>query len=272
MNAGFPTLDTASLLPAASFQQHPSNIILPSIKMDVLNTPLEDIHAAEALLNLRAEQPAAEPENPMLTWLLHEMISLESEYKCYNFKDSVKREFVTKSMNHVTNKIKDAQIPQETLDEFANLKSKIYNRFEQCIQENKARKEWDLFTSAYTAESKILKQSLPAGTYYVGDLCYVLKDEVYNKVIHYQGFHTNSEHIIGVYHTGDDGAWKDNRGRVYGVDGGNIGIAPIEVCDPKELARFPTITVNNPFDFGWTESKIYLDDPVNSNNSFTIRL
>ena len=96
-------------------------------------------------------------------------------------------------------------------------------------------------------------------------------DRIYEAVIHNEGFHTNGKYIIGVYHT-DDGCYKDTDGDVYGVDGGNIGIVPIELCNPKSgpIENRDMIIIKNEFKFGFSDNTIYLEDPVNSENSFEI--
>ena len=126
--------------------------------------------------------------------------------------------------------------------------------------------------------TKATSYKFPAGDYYVGDLCYVLKEEddktnsLYDTVVYQEGFYTNGKNVIGVYHTGDDGAWEDTKGRIYGVDAGNIGIISLEFCDPKSHFSKKKITIKNEFEFGWNGRKIYLKDPVNSENSFEIDL
>lgn len=70
--------------------------------------------------------------------------------------------------------------------------------------------------------------------FYVGDICYVLGEEVYHE---YWG--RKKEYKDGVYKENDfqfavagtaygDGEYIDNHGNVYGVDAGVIGIVPYE--------------------------------------------
>lgn len=113
---------------------------------------------------------------------------------------------------------------------------------------------------------------LPAGTYYIGDICYVLDDDTYEEMEDIDGLCTNGEQIIGFFPTAHgDGCYKDTKGRTYCVDAGNIGIVPIELCNPKYVHFGTVITIPNEFDFGSTDGHtIWLDDPVNSDNSFQI--
>lgn len=113
---------------------------------------------------------------------------------------------------------------------------------------------------------------LPAGTYYVGDTCYVLDDDTYEEMMYIDGLCTNGTDIIGFFPTAyGDGCYKDTKGRSYGVDGGNIGIVPIELCNPNYVGFGTVITIPNEFHFGSTKDfTIWLKDPVNSNNSFEI--
>lgn len=98
------------------------------------------------------------------------------------------------------------------------------------------------------SETKILKQdsmTLPAGTYYVGDLCYLLEDSVYDD---YVCAFTHEDEIVEI-ETEDgikflashsntaygDGGYKDNLGNEYGVDAGIIGI--VQLVDEEMLNK-----------------------------------
>lgn len=84
---------------------------------------------------------------------------------------------------------------------------------------------------------------MPAGKYYVGDLCYVMHD-VWDEFCDI----TIDQHNVkdGVFALSDgrlfatfstaygDGEYRDNFGRVYGVDAGLIGCICIEdITDPE---------------------------------------
>lgn len=75
--------------------------------------------------------------------------------------------------------------------------------------------------------------------FYVGDICYVLDDEIYDKV---WGAHNYAD---GVYDTKygqfavastayGDGSYNDDLGNEYGVDAGVIGIVPWEILETQK--------------------------------------
>jgi hypothetical protein len=93
------------------------------------------------------------------------------------------------------------------------------------------RKDWSY--------SKLFKTTLPAGTYYIGDLCYALDDTLYDKVFGPQyecGLFTslaNPKHVFMMGNT-DDGLYRGTDGKEYPVDAGIIGIASEATLDPKK--------------------------------------
>lgn len=77
--------------------------------------------------------------------------------------------------------------------------------------------------------------------FYIGDICYALSKKVYHEVWggsdYEDGVYT--EPVMGkrfaVAATAHgDGGYKDNKGHLYGVDAGNIGIVPKELCESTE--------------------------------------
>ncbi len=82
---------------------------------------------------------------------------------------------------------------------------------------------------------------LPAGKYYIGDLCYVLHEDIYDKVFggfgYDDGLYTEKEmglsFFVGSTAYGD-GLYKDDRNREYCVDAGIIGICPAELMYKDE--------------------------------------
>ena len=69
----------------------------------------------------------------------------------------------------------------------------------------------------------------PPGSYYIGDICYVLEEKVYNDVFVYFGFsnglYTSKENrflVSGTY--AGDWTYTGTDGFQYGVDAGIIGI------------------------------------------------
>ena len=79
---------------------------------------------------------------------------------------------------------------------------------------------------------------LPAGTYYVGDLCYVVPDADWPEFCD-RMFPGDDSYVIGVFEDREginyasfgtkygDGEYVDNRGARYGVDSGSIGCIPL---------------------------------------------
>ena len=76
--------------------------------------------------------------------------------------------------------------------------------------------------------------TLPAGTYYIGDLCYALSDDVYHNIFGGMGYsdgiyqHKSTGHTFALAPTAwGDGAFKGSDGKVFGVDAGMIGICSV---------------------------------------------
>jgi hypothetical protein len=88
------------------------------------------------------------------------------------------------------------------------------------------------------------KLMMKAGTYYVGDLCYVLRDdweEVCNAVIKYpdvlEGIFTlpNGKTFATLNTMHGDGGYLDNLGNDYSVDSGGIGCISVEYLTNEQL-------------------------------------
>lgn len=117
------------------------------------------------------------------------------------------------------------------------------------------------------------EHTFPAGKYYIGDLCYVLDDELIDAAVcgRDDGFHTNGKHVLGYFSTAyGDGCYRGTNGQSYGVDAGMIGIVPVELIKAGS-AGWGVLTFENEFVFGCTsDSTFYVKDRVNPNNSFEI--
>jgi hypothetical protein len=79
---------------------------------------------------------------------------------------------------------------------------------------------------------------LPAGRYYIGDLCYAMKDTIYDSVFgdtaYSDGYYTTKDGDFLVAGTAyGDGAYKGSNNFEYGVDAGILGIASMGVCNPE---------------------------------------
>ena len=92
---------------------------------------------------------------------------------------------------------------------------------------------------------------VPAGTYYHGDLCYDMKDSIYDgiwgdKFGYAMGVYRRKSDgaMFGMFDTGGDGLWKEHYGKKeYPVDAGNLGIASKVLCyggsnDPTDYITF----------------------------------
>jgi len=106
----------------------------------------------------------------------------------------------------------------------------------------------------------ILNQGkLPAGTYYVGDLCYVVNDDDWSDFCE-RSFPDSCTEVVGIFETFEginyanfgtkygDGGYADYNGRKYSVDSGSIGCIP--VCTLGDKCGFETIAgLGNIIDF-----------------------
>lgn len=82
-----------------------------------------------------------------------------------------------------------------------------------------------------------------AGKFYIGDLCYQMLDNVYDKVwgdehdyedgcfdVNGSYFDSNQDSMFAVHSTAfGDGSYSSNSGTYYPVDGGNLGVVPVEL-------------------------------------------
>ena len=89
--------------------------------------------------------------------------------------------------------------------------------------------------------SKNVTATLPAGRYYIGDICYVLKDSVKDDIFgdtNYEPGHykmKDGEFLVNRTAYGD-GSYPGSNNYQYGVDAAVIGITNINLCiDEKKL-------------------------------------
>jgi hypothetical protein len=87
--------------------------------------------------------------------------------------------------------------------------------------------------------------TVPAGHYYIGDLCYALDDSFYDGVFgghgYEDGLYTKKENpslLFAMTGTGGDGVFKGSNGWTFGVDAGIIGIASKELCSKNDGGHF----------------------------------
>lgn len=111
---------------------------------------------------------------------------------------------------------------------------------------------------------------LPAGTYYVGDLCYVINDDDWSDFCD-RSFPDAYTEVIGIQETNEginyanfgtkygDGVYTDYHGRRYAVDSGSIGCIPVcALGDKYDLEKVKSlgniISFDEPFDVYYEES------------------
>lgn len=106
--------------------------------------------------------------------------------------------------------------------------------------------------------------TLPAGKYWIGDLCYIL-DDVWDEVCNlYFARETETDTIGGEFTLSDgrkfamystlfgDGTYNDQSGHAYSVDSGTLGCIAISADDPgNSLGR--VVNFRNAFDTGYTD-------------------
>lgn len=111
---------------------------------------------------------------------------------------------------------------------------------------------------------------LPAGTYYVGDLCYVINDDDWSDFCN-RSFPDDRTEVIGIFETYEginyanfgtkygDGEYTDYHGRRYTVDSGSIGCIPVcAMSDKYDLEKVKglgnIISFDEAFEIGYDES------------------
>lgn len=80
--------------------------------------------------------------------------------------------------------------------------------------------------------------TLQPGTYFIGDLSYVLPDKVWQRLIeHTEDGFFEVKGVSGFYDSTcyGDGRYYDQYGNEYPVDTGTIGIVPVSLCLKKQL-------------------------------------
>ena len=95
------------------------------------------------------------------------------------------------------------------------------------------------YSNIKTPILKSLIATLPAGRYYIGDLCYALKDTIYHGVFGENGYKSGHYKIVAGEFLVDrtaygDGSYTGSNDFAYGVDAGIIGIASMSVCNSEE--------------------------------------
>lgn len=98
-----------------------------------------------------------------------------------------------------------------------------------------------------TLEKGAKEVVLPAGVYVIGDPCYHVPDEQWDRVLGESDFFDGQCHatfetfdhrvgtVVAFSTAYGDGTYTDGQRREYGVDSGLIGIISLEDIDPEEL-------------------------------------
>ena len=109
-----------------------------------------------------------------------------------------------------------------------------------------------------------IKVIVPAGTYFLGDPCYAVPDNLWNDLLESCDFFQDSAFgritvdgkeykVLGFNTAFGDGCYTGSDGFSYGVDAGLIGLTPAELCTDAdfnpELGTFitfdsPTVCTN----------------------------
>jgi len=84
-------------------------------------------------------------------------------------------------------------------------------------------------------EHKTFKAEFNAGTYFIGDPCYALRDDLYNKWGIENDYADGNYKYFAVGSTSyGDGSYEDiNSGTKYGVDAGILGVVNMEYANPN---------------------------------------
>lgn len=113
---------------------------------------------------------------------------------------------------------------------------------------------------------------LPAGSYFISDPCYIIRDEQYDRLLKetdYFGYQLPDRGNIfidsvtklpfAVFSTAyGDGSYFDESGFEYGVDAGCISCVPVAMVDghPDSYAYINLVTFDSPFEVGYNNGVI----------------
>jgi len=112
-----------------------------------------------------------------------------------------------------------------------------------------------------------------AGTYYVGDLCYVISDDNWDKLLDETNYLENDNLTFkgeSIWSHGTcygDGSYTDQKGRKYGVDAGIIGIMPAHLRD-DENENDNIITFEKDFEVSY-EDGVFLFGDIQIDTGYT---
>ena len=111
---------------------------------------------------------------------------------------------------------------------------------------------------------------LKSGDYIISDPCYVMSDADYESIIIDNYTNENGYDITNVEHgtffvceVGDDGVYGDKHGNDYGVDSGQIGAIPYELCTEEAIndkENYNHVHFDNKVYVGWEDLSGYSAD------------
>lgn len=114
-----------------------------------------------------------------------------------------------------------------------------------AMNNERASRQANKATEGWLCAKGQREYTAPAGTYYIGDLCYALPRDVYEKVFggvggYQSGFYFKGADFFMMAGTSyGDGEYKGSDGNSFCVDAGIIGIAPVRICDMKGQNHIP---------------------------------
>lgn len=122
---------------------------------------------------------------------------------------------------------------------------------------------------------EVYRYTAPPGKYYIGDLCYVLGDDVYDKVFGEQGYEgglykqEGTANFFLVDNTAyGDGLYIGSDRREFAVDAGIIGITPAS-CMAKNDGGGQVYTFNDPVECRFKDGRFSF---TSSNGSFYLMI
>lgn len=150
---------------------------------------------------------------------------------------------------------------------------------ERTVKEKKPKKvnskDWVMRTTT--------KFTAPAGRYYIGDLCYALSDDVYDKIFGLYDYesglysHNNGKHFFLVDGTAfGDGCYPGSDGKEFSVDAGIIGICSAALAEKDgNGGHFYTFDSdvrcsfkNGRFTFNWDNYKSLVIDTTGDDDAY----
>lgn len=183
-------------------------------------------------------QPVAEPAGPLPILETMTVEQLKAELRQRGLRLSGRKADLVSRLQRVRDALEAAREERE----FQQRRAEAHER--QAAARTAAEAKYPSWT-----KHPLTAANFPAGEYYIGDLCYVLPDELYHgvwgdKFGYETGYFTDGKNAFAMHHTSwGDGSYEDEEGNKYSVDAGIIGIAPAALLKSRnEPGRFITFT------------------------------